>query len=109
MNETCWEEVIAALLALVLGGNGGCALLKPGTDPADPVAAEAELRAFAARYFDQASVYGAVLDMVTDRLSTAGLLTLLAALRPASPFSPPAAPSLASAASAASSTPHARA
>lgn len=29
-----------ALLALVLGGNGGCALLTPGTDPADPVAAE---------------------------------------------------------------------
>ena len=48
-----------------------------------------ELDGRAARYFDQASVYGAVLDMVTDRLSTAGLLTLLAALRPASPRPPP--------------------
>ena len=47
-----------------------------------------ELDGRAARYFDQASVYGAVLDMVTDRLSTAGLLTLLAALRPASLWIP---------------------
>lgn len=35
-----------------------------------------------ARKFDQCSTFGAVLDMVTDRLSTAGLCVVLAVLRP---------------------------
>ena len=42
-----------------------------------------ELDGRAARAFGQASTLGAVLDMVTDRVSTTGLLALLVALHPA--------------------------
>jgi len=37
---------------------------------------------YAARFMGQSSKFGAVLDMVTDRTSTAGLTTLLAVLYP---------------------------
>ncbi|KDO28473.1 hypothetical protein SPRG_06712, partial [Saprolegnia parasitica CBS 223.65] len=38
---------------------------------------------FFARWFNQCSTFGAVLDMVTDRCSTAGLLVILSHLYPA--------------------------
>jgi len=41
---------------------------------------------YAARAFNQCSKYGSVLDMVTDRTSTAGLCALLALLYPAEAF-----------------------
>jgi len=41
---------------------------------------------YAARFFKQTSKYGAVLDMVTDRTSTAGLCALLATLYPKESF-----------------------
>lgn len=41
---------------------------------------------FAARHFNQCSKYGGVLDMVTDRTSTAGLCALLAVLYPEEAF-----------------------
>jgi len=41
---------------------------------------------YAARFFNQCSKYGGVLDMVTDRVSTAGLCALLAVLYPKEMF-----------------------
>lgn len=41
---------------------------------------------YAARFMNQSSKYGAVLDMVTDRVSTAGLCALLAVLYPQEVF-----------------------
>jgi CDP-diacylglycerol--inositol 3-phosphatidyltransferase len=41
---------------------------------------------FAARFMGQSSKYGSVLDMVTDRTSTAGLCALLAVLYPSESF-----------------------
>jgi CDP-diacylglycerol--inositol 3-phosphatidyltransferase len=37
---------------------------------------------FVARAFDQCSSYGGILDMVTDRISTAGFLCMLSSLQP---------------------------
>lgn len=36
----------------------------------------------AARHFDQVTKFGAILDMVTDRVSTVGLLGLLCSISP---------------------------
>jgi phosphatidylglycerophosphate synthase len=37
---------------------------------------------YVARFFDQCSKYGGILDMVTDRVSTAGFLVVLSNLYP---------------------------